>query len=311
MPRNHYELLRRSIHSVDQDTEHDTNDKIFQIKPVLEAVRKECVKVEPEEFHAVDKQIIPSKTKCSKVQQYDPQKNRKWGFKNLVRVGAGGFMYNFYLCGGKESNEVTAYSHLQKSAQVVAKLCVELLRHVWRKVFFDNWFTTLDLMIYLKKERLLAVGTIRSNRLQGCLLPSNKDLQKSARGASDYRVDNNSGIIIVKWLDKSVVQLSSNYVGIEPIDQIEKWDKTACERKNVDFPQIVKAYNKSMGGVDLVDMLIALYRISVKTKRLYIKVCWHLVNIAKVNGWILYKGHRVQLSIPQKEKKHFLISHVS
>ena len=77
-------------------------------------------------------------------------------------------------------------------------------------------------MIYLKKEGLLAVGTIRSNRLQGCPLLSNKDLQKSAMGASDYRIDNNSGIIIVKWLDNSVVQLTSNYVGIEHMDQIER-----------------------------------------------------------------------------------------
>ena len=157
-------------------------------------------------------------------------------------------------------------------------------------------------MIYLKKEGLLAVGTVRSNRLQGCPLLSNEDLQKSARGASDYRVDNNSGIIIVKWLDNSVVQLTSNYVGIEPMDQIERWDKTAGERKNVDCPQIVKAYNKSMGGVDLADMLIALYRISVKAKRCYIKIFWHLVDIAKVNGWILCKRHRVQLSIPHKEE---------
>ena len=73
-------------------------------------------------------------------------------------------------------------------------------------------------MAYLKKEGLLAVGTIRSNHLQGCPLLSNKDLQKSAMGASDYRIDNNSGIIIVKWLDNSVVQLTSNYVGIEPMD---------------------------------------------------------------------------------------------
>ena len=113
-------------------------------------------------------------------------------------------------------------------------------------------------MIYLKKEGLLAVGTIKSNRLQGCPLLSNKDLQKSAIGASDYRIDNNSGIIIVKWLDNSVVQLTSNYVGIEPMDQIEKWDKTAGKRKNVDCPQIAKAYNKSIGGVNLADMLIAL-----------------------------------------------------
>ena len=125
-------------------------------------------------------------------------------------------------------------------------------------------------MIYLKKEGLLTV--VRSNRLQGCPLLSNKDLQKSARGASDYLVDNNPGIIMLKWLDNSVVQLTSNYGRIEPMYQIERWYKTAGEKKNDDYPQIVKAYNKSMRGVDLVDMLIALYHISAKTKRWYIKI---------------------------------------
>ena len=100
--------------------------------------------------------------------------------------------------------------------------------------------------------------------MQGCPLLSNKDLRKSERGASDCHVDNNSPIVIVKWLDNNVVQLTSSYVGIEPMDQIERWDKTAVERKNFDCPQIVKAYNKRMGAVDLADILIALYRISVK-----------------------------------------------
>ena len=153
----------------------------------------------------------------------------------MVRAGAGGFIYGFFLYGRKESNEVTPYSFLQKSAQVVAKLCVELPRQVGNKVFFDNWFTTLDLMTYLKKEGL-AVWKIRSNHLQECPLLSKKDLQKLARGASDYCVDNNYGIITVMWLDNSVVQLTSNYVGIEPMDQTERWDKTAGERKNVDCP---------------------------------------------------------------------------
>ena len=190
-----------------------------------------------------------------------------------------------------------------KNTQVVAKLCVELPKHVGHKVFFDNWFTTLDLIIYLKKEGLLAVGTIKSNRLQGCPLLSNKDLQKSERGASDYNVDNNSRIVIVQWLDNNVVQFTPSYVGIEPMDQIERWDKTAGERKNFDCPHVVKAYNKSMGAVDLADILIALYRISVKIERWYIKIFWHLVAIAIVNGWILYERHRLQLSIPQKEEK--------
>ena len=69
------------------------------------------MKVEPEELHSVDEKIISSKTRYTKLRQYNPQKNRKWGFKNLVRASASGFMYDFFLYGGKESNEVTPYSH--------------------------------------------------------------------------------------------------------------------------------------------------------------------------------------------------------
>ena len=56
----------------------------------------------------------------------------------------------------------------------------------------------------------------------------------------------------------------------------------------------MKAYNKNMGGVDLADVFLALYLISVKTKRVFIcKVFWYLLDITKVNDWILYKRHRV------------------
>ena len=85
-------------------------------------------------------------------------------------------------------------------------------------------------MTYLKKEGLLAIGTIRSNGLQECPLLSNKDLQKSVRGASDYCVDTTSGIMIVKWLDNIVVQLTSNSVSLELMDQTERLDKAVGER---------------------------------------------------------------------------------
>ena len=103
--------MKHYIDFVDQDTEYDANEKLFKIKPILEAARKECVKVEPEEFHSVDGQIIPSRTRYTKVRQHNPKKPRKWGFENLVRAGACGFMYDYYLYGAKESNEVTPYSH--------------------------------------------------------------------------------------------------------------------------------------------------------------------------------------------------------
>ena len=131
-------------------------------------------------------------------------------------------MCTFYLYGGEELQEQTPYSHLQKIAQVVAKLCVDLPGNVGHKVFFDNWFTTLDLMVYFKKEGTLAVGTIRINRTRVCPLVRNKGIGKGNHdGDSDYQLDNNSGVIIAKWLDNNVVQLCSNFVGVCPMETIE------------------------------------------------------------------------------------------
>ena len=79
-------------------------------------------------------------------------------------------------------------------------------------MFFDNWFTTLDLLHSLISKGIYAVGTIRLNRLQGCPLDANKDLMKNGRGAMDYRCNSNSGIMAVKLVDNSVVNLISNFV---------------------------------------------------------------------------------------------------
>ena len=68
MPRNRVQELLQYLHFVDNNN-IDKNDKLVKIKPIIEAVRNACVKVEPEEFHSIDEQIIPSKTKFSSVRQ--------------------------------------------------------------------------------------------------------------------------------------------------------------------------------------------------------------------------------------------------
>ena len=73
----------------------------------------------------------------------------------------------------------------------------------------------------MKSKGILAVGTIRINRLSNCEIDNNKSLQKLGRVAMDCRADNNSGIIVVKWVENSVVQLVSNYVCIEPMSEIQ------------------------------------------------------------------------------------------
>ena len=69
MSRNRFSMLRQYLHFVDNNTDHNSNDKLFKIRPIIEAVRNETIKVEPEEFQSVDEQITPSKTKYSGIRQ--------------------------------------------------------------------------------------------------------------------------------------------------------------------------------------------------------------------------------------------------
>ena len=45
-----------------------------------------------------------------------------------------------------------------------------------------------------------------------------------------------------------------------------------------------------MEGVDLIDMLLSLYRINIRSKTYYMKVIYHLIDLSIVNGWLLYSN---------------------
>ncbi|KAK6192300.1 hypothetical protein SNE40_003792 [Patella caerulea] len=96
---------------------------------------------------------------------------------------------------------------------------------------------------------------------------SDKDLKKQGRGAYDYRADNNIGIGIIKWNDNKPVTLVTSCAFIQPVGSVGRYDKQEKKRVPVEAPNIIKAYNKHMGGVDLADMAVTLYRTLLRTKR--------------------------------------------
>jgi hypothetical protein len=44
-----------------------------------------------------------------------------------------------------------------------------------------------------------------------------------------------------------------------------------------------------MGGVDTLDSLLGLYRIRVRSKKYYHRIFYHVVDLAVVNSWLLYR----------------------
>lgn len=157
-----------------------------------------------------------------------------------------------------------------------------------------------------KKNGYLATGTLRGDRTKGCPLPAEKDLKKTGRGSHSFRTDANSGITITKWFDSKSVQLISNHSNPENTVKIKRWDRASRTYIQIDCPTVVQDYNKSMGGVDLADMLISLYRTKMKTKRWYLKVLFHCVDIAKVNACLVYRRHCDQLNVSKKSQLSLL-----
>ena len=78
-------------------------NKLYKIEPVLNVVRETCTKIEPGVNQSIDEQIIPAKTYHSGIRQNNPKKPKKWDFKNFVRAGESGIMYDFFLYSGSSS----------------------------------------------------------------------------------------------------------------------------------------------------------------------------------------------------------------
>ena len=146
------------------------------------------------------------------------------------------------------------------------------------------------------------LGLYGPNRMRGCEMKTEKELKKEGRGASDYRVDTKSGLAVVRWLDSSAVQLSSTHVAIQPKSTIKRWDKKQRKHVEVECPAIVKEYNEHMGGVDLFDMLMALYKMDHKSRTWYRRIFFWVLNVATVNGWILYRRYAKQNNVPVKDQ---------
>lgn len=169
-------------------------------------------------------------------------------------------------------------------------------------LYFDNFYTSLPLLVYLRSKGIYSLGTIRANRVPNCKLSNDKDGNNKERGYSEEFVGSAHGVEIstVLWKDTKCVRLASTYAGIKPFqttyDDVQPSKTTRYDRKekcyvDVECPNIIKEYNAHMGGVDLMDSLMSRYHIRLKTKKWTLRLFYHFIDMALVNAYILY--HRI------------------
>ncbi|KAL3246505.1 hypothetical protein MRX96_057619 [Rhipicephalus microplus] len=187
-------------------------------------------------------------------------------------------MYNFEVYTGKILPQ-QGFPDIGASRNIVLRMASIVPRGLDYILYFDNWFCGVDLQVVLKKVEISSIGTEREARLKGCKLPSNKDLKK--KGHCSY------------------VEMATTFEGAS-LEQVGKrFDKKTRTTVSIPRPAIVGIYNECMGD-DLMDVLVALYRIHVRSKKWYRRLSFHLLDVVVLNCWLLYRRDATAANVPCK-----------
>ena len=117
------------------------------------------------------------------------------------------------------------------------------------KVFFDNYFTSIPLLLELKQKGLYSLGVMKANRMAGAMMKSKQTMTKEGRGAMDSRVTKSGDVTVVRWHDNSSVNVASTFVGVGTVDNVRRWSAKEKVFIEVERPEAIKVYNEYMGGV--------------------------------------------------------------
>ena len=86
-----------------------------------------------------------------------------------------------------------------------------------------------------------------------------------------------------------MVTTISTGAGAEPLNSTTRFVRKEKKRVQIQCPNVISVYNKSMGGVDRSDQNISLYRASIRGKKWYYPLILHCVDLAVSNAWILHR----------------------
>lgn len=285
MSRNRFLEIKRNLHLVDNSSASDSRDKMFKVRPLCDMlIQKYC---QYDVFHediSIDESMIkyyghhPTK-------QYIRGKPIRFGYKNWVAASSDGYCYSFDLYCGKTTENTKEPLGTRVVKLLLSKIPAIPEEHT---VYFDNFFTSCDLLIALKKTGYKATGTIRENRTKKCPLRPVNSMKKSARAEYDHRFDTKNELLLVRWKDNSVCTIGTNFDTVEPIGKVKRWCSQSRQKVDVNIPHLFQNYNRGMGGVDELDGSISLYRVSIRGKKWWWCIFTYLLDMSIANAWRLH-----------------------
>ena len=201
MPRNRFEQLLANLHFAD-NASFDGSDRLYKISPFIALFNAACERIyKPGRDICIDESLVPFRGRIV-FRQYIPNKRHRYGIKLFKLCSKGGYTYKTIVYAGKDTSRIGTVAE-----SVVMKLMKGLLNH-GRRLFTDNWYTSIPLAERLIKRKTHMIGTIRRNR-RG--LPKQVTGKKLRRGCVVAQ-QNRLGVTVLKWRNKrDILMLSTTH----------------------------------------------------------------------------------------------------
>lgn len=326
MAVNRFELIKRYIHFNDNEVQEaatdENRDRLFKLRPIIDRLLQQFQTVPFAEQLSLDEQMCATKNR-SYLKNYLPNKPHKWGYKLYVLSDTSGFVHNFEVYTGAVETFLPNEPNLGAAGNVVMRLCRFIKDDQNHKLYYDNYYSSVPLAIYLFKRGIQVLGTINKNRIPDSVfqvkrkvkkinkktkktetktititkkkskfsLPDTKELDKQPRGSVEERlaIINDTPLIFLAWKDNRVVSFLSTFIGSMPLSTIKRYDRKIKMKTDIPCPAIVKCYNQHMGGVDLLDSHISRYKIHIKSRKWYLRLFFHFIDLAIINSWLMWR----------------------
>lgn len=306
MSKNRFEQIKKYLSFNDESNRIKKGeigyDPIFRIRKVATLLLERFDSIPKNARLSIDEQMCSTKM-VHHLRQFLPDKPHKWGVKLFVLCDSYGYSYRFEIYGGAKNDDIIMPDtpDIGATGNVVIRLTQTVPNFVNHIVYFDNFYTSLPLMVYLRARGIYSLGTVRANRIPNCKIPAEKSeqLKKAPRGYSTEFVGSAYGIDIttVSWKDTKNVKLCSTYVGTKPFLRctesqplkIARYNRKQKSHEEIDCPQIIREYNAHMGGVDLMDAYIGRNGLKIKTKDMATRIFYHLLDMGITNAFVLYR----------------------
>lgn len=130
---------------------------------------------------------------------------------------------------------------------------------------------------------------------------TDKEISNLGRGTS-FEITSKLGISLLKWYDNKPINMGSNFITSGTPEYVKRWDKKNKEFVHIERPEVIKLYNKSMGGVDKHDQLVSYYRMHMKSKKWTLRMIFHAFDMAVANCWLEYINYANVLKIPKNRQ---------